>query len=489
MRPGSESVAKKERAVQSWSWPPAPRSIDVYDKYSNTTSTLSQDAAVWSLKINGIQRNIAFDPGASGALQRLLVLSTKKNQSSPAVYGFSNRLVKYWDVIRDALEAGPQKISTVWDSTMPAGHVASAAKTVLRHASLAGVGPWRPAHIGLIDSLPTNAWKQQRASTARIRTRAHLLPAATRASIVGILDRVATEPRLDSADLEGFCALALMFQQGVRPGQAILLNVRDVYISTDADGRTNCVVSLLPMKRKATTKLKPVFRTIKAEWASLFVRLKAVAESEARQRMLSSESVASLKSKLDKACSKLGLRVEFRAGQLRHSATQALADAGQSRESIRRFLMHRRQVTAGAYHSASTRHGERINEALGASKIYTRISAIADGQFISQDGLAQVPEDEQVGGLVGDRLVAGIGRCQRKQKNCIYDPVVSCYGCNSFIPCNDLEAHVEAVGGMRAQVKEFLDDPTAAQGPAVLQLREALAGAASVVARLKKGAE
>lgn len=59
-----------------------------------------------------------------------------------------------------------------------------------------------------------------------MRAREHLLPAATRKNIVHILDQAVNEVELEDRDLEGLAALALMFQQGVRPGQVILLNLR-----------------------------------------------------------------------------------------------------------------------------------------------------------------------------------------------------------------------------------------------------------------------
>ena len=58
--------------------------------------------------------------------------------------------------------------------------------------------------------------------------------------------------------------------------------------------------------------------------------------------------------------------------------------------------------------------------------------------------------------MVGYRLVAGVGPCKAGQSSCAYNPVTSCYGCPKFMPSLDRESHVEAIEGMRDQVRLYL---------------------------------
>jgi hypothetical protein len=120
---------------------------------------------------------------------------------------------------------------------------------------------------------------------------------------------------------------------------------------------------------------------------------------------------------------------------------------------------------------------ELINTALGASKLYTKILDIASGEFVSIEELLGAEEDQQIGGVVGSSLIAGIGLCQSGQSHCVYNPVTSCYGCAKFMPSLEKEPHLEAVEGMRQQVRMFLALGVAAESPAYLQLTRALSGA------------
>lgn len=91
--------------------------------------------------------------------------------------------------------------------------------------------------------------------------------------------------------------------------------------------------------------------------------------------------------------------------------------------------------------------------------------------------MARVSEDEQIGAVVGERLVAGVGLCRSGQSHCRYNPVTSCYGCSKFLPSLYRAAHEEAVAGMREQVLVYMNQGAGIESPAYLQLIRALAGA------------
>ena len=42
-------IARQTEGVLHWSWPSAPRKIDIYDKYSQTTSVLRQSDQAWAM--------------------------------------------------------------------------------------------------------------------------------------------------------------------------------------------------------------------------------------------------------------------------------------------------------------------------------------------------------------------------------------------------------------------------------------------------------
>lgn len=63
------------------------------------------------------------------------------------------------------------------------------------------------------------------------------------------------------------------------------------------------------------------------------------------------------------------------------------------------------------------------------------------------------------------------------KSSCAYNPVTSCYGCPKLSPSLDRESHVEAIEGMRDQVRLYLKQGISDETPAYRQLTRALAGA------------
>jgi hypothetical protein len=171
------------------------------------------------------------------------------------------------------------------------------------------------------------------------------------------------------------------------------------------------------------------------------------------------------------------VQLDSTARSLRHTGAQTLADAGHDRASIQGFLGHKSAEAASHYIRASFKQAELINTALGASKLYNSLLDISTGSFVSVSDVLQAPEDQQIGAVVGYRLVAGVGLCKAGQSSCAYNPVTSCYGCPKFMPSLDRESHVEAIEGMRDQVRLYLKQGISDETPAYRQLTRALAGA------------
>lgn len=127
---------------------------------------------------------------------------------------------------------------------------------------------------------------------------------------------------------------------------------------------------------------------------------------------------------------------------------------------------------------------ELINTALGASKLYTTLLSLANREFVSLEDVAAASEHQQIGAVVGDRLVAGVGICKSGQDSCAYNPVTSCYGCPKFMPSLDSNSHKDAVEGMRSQVAVYLRRGIGSENAAYRQLTRALAGAQEALASI-----
>ena len=125
---------------------------------------------------------------------------------------------------------------------------------------------------------------------------------------------------------------------------------------------------------------------------------------------------------------------------------------------------------------------ELINTALGASKLYKTLLSLANREFVSVEDVVAASESQQIGAVVGDRLVAGVGICKTGQDSCAYNPVTSCYGCPKFMPSLDRSSHEEAVDGMRSQVTVYLRRGIGSENAAYRQLTRALSGAQEALA-------
>jgi hypothetical protein len=220
-----------------------------------------------------------------------------------------------------------------------------------------------------------------------------------------------------------------------------------------------------------------LLRQVKPEWVPLVARLHATALAHGRQRLFSATGPVTFWDRAEVLCKRFSVQLDSTARSLRHTGAQTLADAGHDRASIQGFLGHKSAEAASHYIRASFKQAELINTALGASKLYNSLLDISTGSFVSVSDVLQAPEDQQIGAVVGHRLVAGVGLCKTGQSSCAYNPVTSCYGCPKFMPSLDHGAHVEAIEGMRDQVRLYLKQGISDETPAYRQLTRALAGA------------
>jgi len=296
------------------------------------------------------------------------------------------------------------------------------------------------------------------------------------AKLARVLDEYARGQPLTEQELEGLTALALFSQHGVRPVQLLSLRTEHVHLFQDVSGDAACVISFHAAKQPMGAEFE-MARQVKPEWATFVARLLSFATEEPRQRLFATTTGEQLWIQVKTVCARRGVEIDFTAYALRHTAAQALADAGHDRYSIQQFLGHTNPNTANKYLRASRQLGDRLNAALGASKLYGNILSLAEGRFVSVEEMTRASDDNQIGAVVGERLVAGVGLCRTGQSHCPYNPVTSCYGCRKFMPSLDRSAHEEAVAGMREQVLLFANRGGRTESPAYLQLMRALSGA------------
>lgn len=472
--------------VLAWHWPDCPNSMTVYDKYADVSATLYLADTFWTIPVQGRQEKFRFADGAVGELQRKLVILTQNDAAGATISKFTRSLVNRWAIYSNLLEQGPEEIRNFWDADVLDVDTAKAGKTLLKLATKARLGSWMPVHRPLVASLSTRAKADLLAQRGTVKRREKLIPAGTQANIVSMLDDAAITVNLPEEVLEGMSALALMFQHGMRPVQLLALRIEHIPEPvSDAAGDPVLIVSFHAAKQKAGEAPEELIRLVKPEWVSLVNRLRLAAIAAGRNRLFLSPSANALWNSLKQACLARGHRVQFTANYLRHTSAQSLADAGHDRKSIRDFLGHASINAATTYLRASRQQGELINKALGASKLYGNIISIARGSFISIEQLEEADEDQQIGAIVGSRLIAGIGRCKSGQPGCTYNPVTSCYGCRRFIPVFQVQPHEEAIAGMREQVKVYLNDKNAQESPAFMQLTTALSGAQQAIELIK----
>lgn len=460
---------------ERWTWPALPRTFKVFDKYIDEERSLSSSANAWRFTSGGRPRQFTFAVGAEGRLQRTLTIHTQGKNGPAALEKFLLSLLSNWSLYRMLLVQGPGETRRIWDESVRGINAANAGKSILTLACNSAVGPWRPLHLPLVKALDSRGNAYRRRCEAQIIKRARNLGADSQGSVVRLLDQAASLSDPPARDLlEGIVALALAFQHGVRPVQMIALRTEHVRVLRDCDDRPVVLVSFHKAKQGDDRPIEELVRQVKPEWSRLAAWLYDEAVAEGRTRLFASRSRAALWDAAKRAAKAFRVNLDFTLYNLRHTAAQSLADAGHSRESIQRFLGHSKSVSASKYVIASRKQVNLINTALGASKLYEGLLGIAKGRFVSIEELLAATQDKQIGGVVGDRLIGGLGICKTGQASCPYDPVSSCYGCDRYMPTIDRAVHVEAIVGMREQVIKFAKLGRT-ESPAYLQLRSSLA--------------
>lgn len=471
----------KNADILDWRWPVAPVRIQLHDKYSGMDYVIRADEESWSFTYKGgSPRPIIFAQGRTGTLQRTLALLTSARKSPAVLHRTARMLVNHWSVVAMFLQTDPSELRRNWDQDVTKVDLAAALKAVLKFACSACVGPWSDKALPMVTSMNTLANPTVARNVSAIENRENLVSTDLQAAIVKVLDAASENATLSAAHQDGAAILALTYQHGVRPVQALSLNVSDISLFHDAANELTCVVSFHAAKQP-DGKTFEILRQVKQEWVPIIERLCAMAREAGRSRLFDGTSSSTVWSRAKQLCAASGVSLRCTAPQLRHTAAQALADTGHSRKSIQDFLGHATHTAAAVYIKASMHQAQLVNSALGASKLYSRIRQIASNEFITNEDVLEADEDMQIGGIVGDTLIAGIGLCKTGQSKCAFNPVTSCYGCRKFMPSIEKDVHLDAVEGMRQQVRAYLERGVPEENPAYRQLTRALSGAQQAI--------
>lgn len=465
---------------ETWQWPTPPGYLRLVDKHSGRESILSITEEKWTLVHSGEVNYIHFSVGNHGQIQRTVIAHAFGTTYSTGGFLTASKVIlRLWSDIIRLLSSGPRALREVWKACDFGPRDGAYIKRVLSVASSFSLGAWAPVYLPIVKSLDTKSGPSRQQSTVAILKRQKLTPLEVQAAITHMLD-TADVTQLSERHLEALTALALIFQHGMRPVQVLALGISDVRVFRDVDGEDVCIVSFHMAKQK-NGKTLALPRQVKPEWARTVVTLLQLAKQASRRRLFGNSSSAALNLAIRSLCLAHGIGAKFTATSLRHTGAQALADAGHSRKSIQGFLGHAKDQTARYYIEASPNQAELINTALGASKLYGQILSLVKHEFVSVDEVLRADELKQVGAVVGERLVAGVGLCRTGQPSCPSNPVTSCYGCKKFMPALDRAAHEEAIAGIREQVQAYIQLGIAEENPAYRQMTHALAGAQHAV--------
>ncbi|WP_156895703.1 hypothetical protein [Massilia putida] len=460
-----------------WGWPAVPETFTLYDKYSGKSVTLVLGETLWSPSIQGIIRKFEFLPGEVGLFQQTLVLLTQANFSPSSFYKFTYTLLRHWIIFLELLETKPSDIISFWDKNILTPDLAKAGKSILKLAARHSLGPWDTTHQKFIKKLNTRESSKRAVRKERIANRSKLLSTSSQADIIRLLDEQAASPNLEEWQIEGLTALALGFQHAIRPVQILTLLTNHIQLIEENDGKLACIVSFHQAKKKGGRGDVELSRSIKPEWAPLVIKLLNSANNAARTRIFSTADSTKLWALTKKVAKQFGVSIQYNYYKLRHTGAQTLADAGHSRTDIKNFLGQTQLNSGNTYLKSSRKQVEFLNKALGTSALYSKLELIATGKYVTPKELEDAHEDDQIAGIVGSRLIAGIGLCAAGQGNCMYDPVMSCYNCKKYMPVLDPLVHKEAIAGMREQVLSFFKAGGSKESPAYLQLTTAIAGA------------
>jgi len=462
-----------------------PSSVRYHDDLARVDRSITHlsEEDRWTAIFEGRPRTIDFgkvDLTHRPLFKRCVVDLLRRSRNVKTAWSYASALLGMAPEIRVQFVNGlialhPQEFASLWHVVLlpkvkPA--TVTSMRALCRTVCRLGIGMWSDDLLAFVSALRGHVVDKH----AIVKTFKCFLPASEQSKIVYYADdlvaRLNSRLPVTTHELVSACVLILAFQHAMRPGQIARIEPEGVVFYD-----TGAVHIVIPYrKQRMRDVVRGSRRAVNRVWTPIFHELRNRLGSKQRQYFfdLTPDQVG----RAIKAALGLCKTRDWDAMELRHSAAQRLADAGCSHEQIARFLTHKDTATALVYITTSPRAVERINEALGLSPLYTKISDIASGKTISRRNLGKLDPDNVVGGVANGVPLVGLGACTIKQSLCTKNPITSCYLCHQFIPLADPKIHEEVAAVLRQVVHEFMAvNPPGASSAPLLQLRPTLSAA------------
>lgn len=482
--------------------PKLPSVLRYYDEFDDTIRSIQNPdgQTEFELFLNGRRNRLEFARDMHDIIFKH-VFAFKLAQDI-GVVSVANRLSAASNLtaidVATLVDAGPTRIGYIWSRlrarSLPIATY-SAAKYLLQLLCAYRLNGWSNDYLSFLSTTLPLPFQDKYAS---VRSGDVFLSADEEAIIVRHLDQIVERlstnnmTPLTFRELADAGMLLCAYQFAMRPIQIAMLDLRHVRIWSDEVLDFPAVHLTFHMaKQRGDRKRIAITRRVKSGWTPLFIQWKAHLDSkgiESSERFFQVDSSQEVGTRIAALVRALIDSDDIgTATDLRHTAAQRLVDAGASHEELAEFLGHAQTNTGLVYYATSASHAERINRALGVSKVYQRVAKIAHDRFISPGELAQLKGEQQIAAVPHGIPIVGIGGCTSGQPACPYNPVTSCYGCRKFMPINDKTLHKQVLGDMR-EVVLFFDHSSRGDtnSPAYLQLQRTISEIQAVITELEE---
>lgn len=465
--------------------PPLPKFVNYDDDYDEKTRLIKVDdtTETLTLHISGSIKKINFlryNLRVRQLLRVQLIFSLQEEAPNSVLMRFYNFSKLTSEDIELAATVEPIKFRQLWPAYVAkySQYELMALRSLLHFLCSVQFMSWSSIYSEFVSKA---LFFKTTSAYAGVHNGDAFLTIEEEAKLVRWFDEASIKAKdLPLKEIEDACLLASSYQFGMRPKQLGIIRMRNCTIRTSAEDGSSIVhlTFRIIKQRDPALALIPLMRRVKREWAPLFVRLTELKNSKGPDEFLFGyKSAVALSVGLSDSLEKiLPQRDERRtANDLRHSMAQRLVDTGCSQEELAAAMGHTCLTTGLVYFRQSANQAEIINKALGLSGIYQMVISIAEKRFISADDLARLKGDQQIAGAPHGIPIAGIGGCKTGQSMCPYNPVTSCYGCNKFMPIQDINLHQMVLTEVRGVVNQFVNSSRDdANSPAFMQLRTVL---------------
>lgn len=474
--------------------PPLPAVVRYYDDFSDSYHELANLASYsWKVHFDGSTRTFDFNDVNSSLRDAVMCWCAfiLADLSPVTAFKYLDQFKSIpSDLIVSVATCEPQNLRSIWNQ-LHAREVAYDAfgptSNFLAFLCRFSIGRWNPTWLDLISQLPY----PKRDKYASVRAGEVFLSFEEETAIIQHIDDVsarilARRSSISDDLLEGTAILLCSFQFAFRAKQIAMLEMRNVRIWNDGiEGNPAVHLTFTMIKQRNSKRVFPMIRRVKREWSPLFIELLERAKHKGmrgadhvfqRTPPQVSQTLTDLTESL--------LQHRRTLTELRHTAAQRLVDAGASEEELAAFMGHSDLDTGLIYFNSSRSQAERINQALGVSSTYQNVLKVAHGRFISSNDLAALKGDQQIAGVPNGFPIAGIGGCELGQPNCPNNPVMSCYGCNRFMPIASARIHLQVLEDLREVMKFFIASSHAERGSPALQLENTISKVQAVIDEL-----